>query len=208
MSISASFKLLKDGRKIGGDRAHPVVSTNTIDKCHIIHPFVDCFVDEVRVRALIDSDSMKSFISQSVQRTIDFDDRKLNKLKKAQCVSITGHNVSIQGHLSNAVKFLGTRAHFNVDFLVSNNIPYDCVLGWDFISQNNLSICQDVYVGNYILVGEHGATPIINSQASITADRVGVVESNPKIARGIHKPIICCVNPASKETLVFLLWRV
>ena len=135
---------------------------------------------------------MKSFISQSVQRTIDFDDRKLNKLKKSKCVSITGHNVNIQGHLSSAVKFLGTHAQFNGDFLVSNNIPYDCVLGWDFISQNNLSICQGVYVGNYILVGKHGATPIISSQSSITADRVGVVESNPQIA---------CVNSQAGRLL-------
>ena len=169
LSISASFKLL--------------VSTNANDKCHIIHPFVDCFVDEVRVRALTDSGSMKFFISQPVQRTIDFDDRKLNKLKKAKCVSMTGHNVNIQGHLSSAVKFLGTRAQFNGNFLVSKNIPYECALGWDFISQNNLPICQDVYVGNCILVGKHGATPIINSQSSITGDRVGVVESNPQIAR-------------------------
>ena len=65
LSINASFKLLKDGRKIGGDRAHPVVSKDIFDECSIIHPFVDCFVDEVRVRALIDSGSMKSFISQS-----------------------------------------------------------------------------------------------------------------------------------------------
>ncbi|CAB4010791.1 Hypothetical predicted protein [Paramuricea clavata] len=82
------------GRKSGGDRAHPIVSTNVMDKCPIIHPFVDCFVDEVRLHALVDSGSMKSFISQSVQRTVDFDDRKLNKSKKAKCVSIMGYNVT------------------------------------------------------------------------------------------------------------------
>ena len=45
------------------------------------------------------------------------------------CVSITGHNVNTQGHLSSTVKFLGTRARFNGDFVVSYDIPYDCVLG-------------------------------------------------------------------------------
>ena len=163
LSINASFKLLKDGRKIGGDRAHRVVSKHIFDECLIVHPFVDCFVHEVRVRALIDSGSMKSFISQSVQRTIDFDDRKLNKSKSAKCVSITGHDVNIQGHLSSFVTFLGSCTSFKGDFLVSNNIAYDCVLGWDFISQNNLSLCLDVNLHNYILVGKHGATPIINS---------------------------------------------
>ena len=49
-------QLLKDGRTVGGHRA-----VSTIDNSTIIHPFVDCFVDQVRVRALIDT--MKSFIS-------------------------------------------------------------------------------------------------------------------------------------------------
>ncbi len=137
-------------------------------------------MDKVRVRALIDSGSMKSFISKSVQRTIDFDDRKLTKSKKEKCVSITGHTVNIQGNLPSTVKFVGSCTYLKGDFLVSNNIPYECVLGWDFISQNNLSLCKDVNLGTYILVGKHGATPITNSQSSTTADRAGVVESNPQ----------------------------
>ena len=104
-------------------------------------------MDQVRVRALIERGSMKSFVNQTVQRTIDFDERAIDKTIKQKCVSITGHNVNIQGHLSSTVKFLGSRASFNGEFLVSNNIPYDCVLGWDFISQNNLSLCKDVNLG-------------------------------------------------------------
>ena len=34
--VNALFKLLKDGRTVGGHRAHPVVST--IDNSTIIHP--------------------------------------------------------------------------------------------------------------------------------------------------------------------------
>ena len=70
--IISSFKLLKDGWKIGGDRAHPIESTNVIDQNPFIHPFVDCFVDEVRVCALIHSNSgsMKSFISQLYKRQL------------------------------------------------------------------------------------------------------------------------------------------
>ena len=68
-----------------------------------------------------------------------------------------------KGDLSSTVKFLGYRACFNSEFLVSNNIPYECALGWDFIRQNNLSLFKDVNLGNYILVGKHGVTQIINS---------------------------------------------
>ena len=78
-------------------------------------------MDQVRFRALIDSGSMKSFISKSVQRTIDFDDLNLNKSQKEKCVSITGHNVNIEGHLRSTVKFLGSRQCFNGEFLVSND---------------------------------------------------------------------------------------
>ena len=75
-------------------------------------------MDQVRVRALIDSGSMKSFISKSVQRTIDFDGLNLTKSKKKKCVSITGHHVNIEGHLPSTVKFLRSRACFNSEFLV------------------------------------------------------------------------------------------
>ena len=43
-----------------------------------------------------------------------------------------------------------------------------------------MSLCKNVNLGNYVLVGKHGATPIINSQSSTTADRAGVVESTPQ----------------------------
>ena len=180
---------------------------STIDNSTIIHPFVDCFVDQVRVRALIDSGSMKSFISKSVQRAIDFDDLNLTKSKKEKCVSITGHHVYIEGHLSSTVKFLGSRACFNSEFLVSNNIPYECVLGWDFICQNNLSLCKDVKLGNYILVGKHAATPIINSQSSTTVDRAGVVQSTPQSVQ-VDSPVGRLLYPVFKEAPVFPWWRV
>ena len=43
-----------------------------------------------------------------------------------------------------------------------------------------MSLCKDVNLGNDILIGKNGATPIINSQSSTTADRADVVESTPQ----------------------------
>ena len=66
-------------------------------------------------------------IIQFIQRTIDFDDRKLNKSQKSKCVSITGHDVNIQGHLSSFVTFLRRRANFKVKL----NLDTLCVeLAW------------------------------------------------------------------------------
>lgn len=176
------FKLLKNGRNAAGNRAHSVVSSNdNVDVCStVIHPFVDCFVDKVRVRALVDTGSMKSFLSKSIQRTIDFDDRYIKTFKKANCVSITGHSVHIQGSMSSPVKFLSSRLRYTGEFLVSDNIPYDCVLGWDFLSKHSLSLCRDVKLGSYMLVGKHGSTPLRNhDNLSTTADRAGVVRTSP-----------------------------
>ena len=51
-----------------------------------------------------------------------------------------------------------------------------------------MSLCKDVNLGNDILAGKHGATPIINSQSSTTADRVGVVESTPQSVQ-VYSPV-------------------
>ena len=53
----------------------------------------------------------------------------LNKTKKEKHVSIMGRNVNIEGHLSSTIKFLGFCECFNAEFLVSNDVPYECVLG-------------------------------------------------------------------------------
>ena len=55
----SSFKLLRDGPDAGGSSDHSVVSITSDTHCDITHPFVDCFVDGVRVRALLDTGSMK-----------------------------------------------------------------------------------------------------------------------------------------------------
>ena len=51
-----------------------------------------------------------------------------------------------------------------------------------------MSLCKDFNLGNDIFAGKHGATPIINSQSSTTADRVGVVESTPQSVQ-VYSPV-------------------
>ena len=61
---------------------------------------------------------------------------------KGKCISITVHTVNIQGHQSRTVKFLGPRAWFKGEIFVSNNIPYQRVLDWEFNTQNILTLCK------------------------------------------------------------------
>ena len=90
----AHFKLLRDGPDSGGKRDHPIVSNSGSDSCNITHPIVDCFVGEVRVRALLDTGSTKSIISNTVHQIIDFNGTAIKLvLRDPQCISISGHNL-------------------------------------------------------------------------------------------------------------------
>ena len=46
--------------------------------------------------------------------------------------------------------------------MISSTIPYDCVLGWDFVVSNKLDLHVTGREGDqyYCLVGPHGTTPI------------------------------------------------
>ena len=154
--LHIAFKLLRDGPTSGGSSNHPIVSTHLTD---INHLFVDCVIDGVCVRALVDTGSMKSFVSQNVQCVIDFNDSLLDKSSAQKCVSITGNNLNILGQVCTLVKFSNSKITYPSDFLVSDNIQYDCVLGWDFINRNKLSLSKGTEKG-YFLVGCHGKTSI------------------------------------------------
>jgi dUTPase len=171
--LHIAFKLLRDGPTSGGSSDHPIVSTHLTD---INHPFVDYVIDGVIVRALVDTGSMKYFVSQNVQRVIDFNDSLLDKSNAQKCVSITGDNLNILGQICTVVKFSNSKITYPSDFLVSDNIQYECVLGWDFISRNKLSLSKGPGKG-YFLVGRHGKTSIRDNLESTTASLVGVTHT-------------------------------
>ena len=57
------------------------------------HPFVACLIDGVPVNALLDTGSMKSFISDKVHNI--FDCGRLDKSQSQRCTSITGGDLNI-----------------------------------------------------------------------------------------------------------------
>lgn len=144
---------------------------------HISHPFVHCFIDGVSVRALVDTGSMKSFINHNIHRITSFHNTSLDKSNEQQYVSITGDNLNILGQISTNVKFSNSKVTYSSDFLVSNNIQYECVLGWDFVNRNGLAITRAAREC-YLLVGCHGKTPIRDNLESTTANPVGVTNTH------------------------------
>ena len=141
------------------------------------HPFVACFVDGVPVNALIDTGSMKSFVSDRIYNVIDFNCAKLNKSQAQRCTSITGGDLDIAGTISAQVTFQRSKHMYHSSFLVTSNIPYDCVLGWDFIMQHKLGIRGECLGGrsSYQLVGPYGNTPIHAEHPAIKVQSNGIV---------------------------------
>ena len=152
-------------------------STNATNDSLPEHPFVACLIDGVPVNALLDTGSMKSFISDKVHNIFDFDCGRLDKSQSQRCTSITGGDLHIAGTVSTSVTFSRSKHNYHSSFLVSSNIPYDCVLGWDFITQHKLSVHGDFLGGRscYQLVGTYGKIPIHAEHPAMKVESNGVV---------------------------------
>lgn len=164
--LCESFKL-PAGDSISGIAGRPWVScdncsNNKIDFSLPTQPFIQCLINNVEVHALIDTGSMRTFISNKIHSVIDFDNSLINTTVAERCVSITGGSLSILGHLTANVKFPKSKVTYKGRFLVSNNISYDCVLGWDFLIENRLSLKGNFDKGcsSYFLTGLHGRTNV------------------------------------------------
>ena len=145
-----------------------------------VQPFVECYIEGVPVRALLDTGSMKSFINTKIHAIIDFQGSLLDRSKGERCISITGGDLHVLGQIVGRVKFAQRRHNYEGSFLVSSNIRYDCVLGWDFMTQNKLSLHGDSREGrsSYQLVGIHGKTPIQSEHPAESVQLNGVVSTD------------------------------
>ena len=83
---------------------------------------------------------MRTFLSKDIYNIIDFDETLLDNSVDERCISITGGRLNILGHLNADVNFTNSKIVHEGRFLVSDNISYDCVLGWDFLKRHTLSL--------------------------------------------------------------------
>ena len=163
------------------------------------HPFVACVIDGAPVNALLDTGSMKSFISDRIHNIFDFDGGRLDTSQSHRCTSITGGDLNIAGTISTIVTFSRSKHNYHSSFLVSSNIPYDCVLGWDFITQHKLSIRGDCLGGrsHYQLVGTYRKIPINAEHPAMN------VESNGVVITEANSPVVS-PSEASKTNAVLV----
>ena len=127
-----------------------------------VYLVVDCSLDGVKLRALVDTGSMRSFVNDKIVAVIDFHRVKVRE-ETPRCMSITGDPLNIFGNISVSVKFSKSPTDFKGKFLVCSYMNYDCVLGWNFLVKNGLDLRGDFCRGkrSYYLVGAHGKTPIL-----------------------------------------------
>ena len=83
------------------------------------------------------------------------------------------------GKLNASIKFIGSRYSYSDNFLVSSDIQFDCILGWDFLVNNQLTVQRDTSEGIsfYSLTGPHGKTWVCAKAVSNAMHLSGVVES-------------------------------
>ena len=64
------------------------------------HPFVTCLIEGIKVQALVDTGSMRSFINKDVYTVMDFNNDRIDKSDLEKCRSITGGTLDILGGLT------------------------------------------------------------------------------------------------------------
>ena len=148
---------------------------------------------------------MRSFINKNVHTIMDFSSVRVDKSDLEKCRSITGGSLDILGRLKGNIKFPSSKLTYNSNFLISNNIQYDCVLGWDFLVANKLDLSWENSEGNscYLLRGQHGKTRVCAKQPSPDIERTGVADLNRthEAAPGIPE-----FGSEKESTLLFESW--
>ena len=91
---------------------------------------------------------------------------EIDKSDLEKCRSITGGSLDILGRIKGNIKFPSNNQTYSCNFLISNNIQYDCVLGWDFLVASKLDLSRGNSKGNscYLLRGRHGRTRVCAKQ--------------------------------------------
>ncbi len=124
-------------------------------------PHIQCSLGNMNVKALIDTNSMKSFFSQQVFAELQ-PQPKLHPFT-SNCVGITFQPLHILGTAQVKLSFPCNGFHsYPDDFQVSSNLlkPLHCILGWDFLNSNGLQLVCKKANGKYFLEGTHGSTPL------------------------------------------------
>ena len=123
-------------------------------------PLIECFINNTKVTALIDTGSMVFILSPSVLDRLP-DKPLLRNSDSNTCISITGQSLSSQGEILGHLQFSGSSHFYHTRFVICSNVlqPLECILSWDFLLSNQLHLL--LHNSGYFLEGSHGKSPIL-----------------------------------------------
>ena len=90
--------------------------------------------------ALLNTGSVKSFINENIHAALDFNNVRNKPVDPGRYISITGDPLNIKCKISCDGESPKRKMFYQGDFLVSSNIRHECLLGWDFIANNGLTL--------------------------------------------------------------------
>ena len=146
---------------------------------------------------------MRSFIRKDVHTIMDFNNVRIDKSELEKCRSITGGSLDILGRIKGNIKFPSSKLTYNCNFLISNNIQYDCVLGWDFLVANKLDLSRENSEGNscYLLRGRHGKTQVCENNRHLISNLLVLLTSTGRMKQhlvslslGVRRNQLCSLN--------------
>ena len=168
-------------------------------------------MEGVNVLALVDTGSVKSFINDKILAILDFNNVKTTKVDPGRYVSITGDPLNIKCKINCSVKFRSIKSpkrkpFYEGDFLVSSNIHHECVLGWDFIVANGLTLGAEEHSGHYsyFVQGPHGSSPIFSQPSTPGSHLSGVVRGTDDVEQSSNTSNVLLQSKVRGEVAVTL----
>ena len=148
----------------GWSEGHPRIFT--VSNLVSNQPLICCSLGGVLVQALIDTGSMKSFITRQIYEQL----RPKQEVQPTaqRCYGITGQPLPVHGTVQTTLSFPNNPiVSYPGDFLVSDHLlePLQCIIGWDFLTSNELQLSFHEN-SHYFLHGSHGETPLLPTNAT------------------------------------------
>ena len=148
----------------GWGEGHPCIFT--VSNLVSNQPLICYSLGGVLVQALIDTGSMKSFITRQIYEQLRSKQEVQSNAQR--CYGITGQPLPVHWTVQTTLSFPNNPiVSYPSGFLVSDHLlePLQCIIGWDFLTSNELQLSFHEN-SHYFLHGSHGETPLLPTKAT------------------------------------------
>jgi len=167
-------------------------------------PLIECFINNFKVTALIDTGSMLSILSQSVFDKLP-DKPFLHRSDSNSCIPITGQSLHSLGAIFARLQFSGSTHSYHTPFLICDNVlpPLQCILGWNFLLLHQFNLI--LHDSRYFLEGPYDKCPILpGAEDSIPPSPADTLVFEQSLHKGPVPltPVSSIIIPARSEVVL------